>query len=359
MLIAGGNPMNRLATIVLSALSVVILGSLVGGCRIMNRTAEASRVIAPGLLEFGESPPAEGGLGLYTLTPYDPHRIPVVMVHGLVSDSTCWDPMLAELRKDAQLDANYQFWIFRYPTDDSFLKSAANLRASLTDAIRQLDPTQQNPRMSQLVLIGHSVGGLLAKLQITYSDHKLWDAVATKPIDELDLDLETRDSLRDSLFFEPQPMVRRVIYLGVPHGGSAWNESLFERWGDRLVRFPQAVRDSYQRMIDDNAGALLIDPATGVPTSIDHLSPESPILQATNELRRVENVAVHSIMGNTDRLYDGSSGDGMVSVDSARIKADSEWYVDATHNEIQRAEQSIREVKRILLEHLEHTANSQ
>ena len=71
-----------------------------------------------------------------------------------------------------------------------------------------------------MVLIGHSQGGLLVKMQAISSGDRIWNAVARKPLAELQLSDETRDLLQRGLFVEPLPEVSRVVFICTPHRGS-------------------------------------------------------------------------------------------------------------------------------------------
>ena len=345
---------------------LVCIGS---GCRMVNRTASTDDVIDQltgtpkagrlsvltdiGLPGFRKPKASSGNLGLFATTPYDTNRIPVVMVHGLVSDPFTWNQMLARLREDPQIDSKFQFWIFSYSTGNSILKSGSDLRLSLDDAMHQLDPKRQNPKLTSAVLIGHSMGGLLSKLQVIHSDDKLWDQVVGKPIDQLELDSDAEKEIRQQLYFEPQPMVSRVIYIGVPHYGSTWSDNMIGRWGGRFIGFPESIGNGFQNPLTNNSGVEPIDSAMGVRTTVDQISSRSAALRAIAELRMATQVEVHSIIGTAERLPDGSPGDGLVSVESARIEnTNSELYVSARHADLNRAPESIMEVKRILIEHL-------
>ena len=90
------------------------------------------------------------------LEPYDPQKIPVLLVHGLWSSPITWMEMFNELRSFPELHAEYQFWFYLYPTGQPFWHSAAQLREDLEHLRRVLDPQRQSPALDQLVLVGHS-----------------------------------------------------------------------------------------------------------------------------------------------------------------------------------------------------------
>jgi hypothetical protein len=97
--------------------------------------------------------------GLYMLEPYDPDRIPVILIHGLTSIPQMWVPTISAIQSDPELRGRYQFWVFAYPTGDPIALSALKLRESL-EQIYQL-----YPKTKDMVLISHSMGGLLSQMQ--------------------------------------------------------------------------------------------------------------------------------------------------------------------------------------------------
>ena len=46
-------------------------------------------------------------MGLYMLEPYDPDRIPVIFVHGLLSISQMWVPTVTGVESDPALRGRY------------------------------------------------------------------------------------------------------------------------------------------------------------------------------------------------------------------------------------------------------------
>src|SRR5262249_43983976 len=53
--------------------------------------------------------------GIYMFEPYQPGKIPVVMVHGLLSSPLTWTPLFNDLRADPELRKHFQFWFYVYP----------------------------------------------------------------------------------------------------------------------------------------------------------------------------------------------------------------------------------------------------
>ena len=104
--------------------------------------------------------------GLSLLRPYERGKIPVVFVHGLWSNPWSWSRMIESLEADAALRDRYQFWTFGYSTGDPILYSAWLLRRDLDEARRKFDPDGTDAAFDRTVVVGHSMGGLLAKKMV-------------------------------------------------------------------------------------------------------------------------------------------------------------------------------------------------
>ena len=138
-------------------------------------------------------------------------KIPVIFIHGLLSDPGIWTDLVNELRSQPDLNAGFQWWGFRYSTGEPFLTSAAVLRRQLRQIRDTYDPQRQDAAFSQIVLVGHSMGGIVAKLQVTSSGHELWRATARIPLPAVATSIETRRALQQAFYFQPSVDVRRVI----------------------------------------------------------------------------------------------------------------------------------------------------
>ncbi len=244
-----------------------------------------------------------------------------------------------------------QLWAYEYPTGEAFLRSAAMLREQLHDARQQLDPAWQDPALDQMVLIGHSMGGLISKLQVTYSGAALWDSIAQRPLETICTDAITRYELARMFFFAPHPQVKRVVFMGTPHRGSVWARRLVGRLASALVTEPAVQEARHRQLIADNPGVFSPELRRRIPTSLDLLETDSLLLQAMDTLPVSSGVFVHSIIGTGCRLLGSGPADGVVSVDSARHAGHSEKFVDARHQELHRHPAAVAEIVRILREH--------
>lgn len=305
--------------------------------------------------------PGAGGSGdgLFMIEPYQRGKIPVVFVHGLLSDPQTWTDMANELRAQPDLVEGCQLWGFHYDTGEPFFESAAVLRRQLRQIRAVYDPQGTDPAMAQMVLVGHSLGGLVSKLQVVHSGDQLWNSVAGRPLSQIHTREQTRARLAAALFFDPNPNISRVIFIGTPHQGSNLASRTLGRLGSALVEPPAQTEQRHRQLIDDNPGVFSEELVRRFPTSIDLLEPDSPLLRATAKLPFRDGVAFHSVCGVIDKPGIGGPTDGVVPLHSARlIGACSEKRVDSFHTRLTRSPATVHEVTRILRLHLRETMHS-
>ena len=294
----------------------------------------------------------DAGASLRMTEPYQPGKIPIVLVHGLASSPVTWSHLENDLRAQPAIMARYQIWAFRYDTGDPFLTSATELRQQLATLRQTYDPCRADPNLSRMVMIGHSLGGLVSKLQVTNSGDVLWRSAAKQPFDTIRTDPDTRARLANSFFFTPSPDVARVIYIATPHRGSIYARRCVGQISSALVKEPPDWTARHIQLIRDNPDAFHEEMSRGIPTSIDLLEPSGYILQATSRLPYRQGVRLHSIIGDDRWTLNEGESDGVVAVSSARLLGvQSERIVDASHTEILKRSETSTEVLRILLAH--------
>lgn len=287
------------------------------------------------------------------LEPYQKGKPPVVFVHGLLSDPQGWADMVNDLRALPGFCERYQVWFFRYPTGHGFLRSAAGLRQELQAAIQTCDPHGTDAALQEVVLVGHSMGGLVAKLQVAHSGDTIWRRVANRPLEEINTDEKTRQQLTMACFFEPIPQVRRVIFIATPHCGSNDASGLVGDLAARLVRESPQEAQQHRLLMEQNPGVFAEAIKKRFPTSIDMLQQDSILLDAMREMRIGERVHLHTIVGVANRPSLNGPSDGVVLVSSARHPgSESESTTRAPHAKVHHAPETTREVARILAEHL-------
>ena len=300
--------------------------------------------------------------GLYMLEPYDPHKIPVVFVHGLASSPVTWTNMYNDLRAAPEIGKNYQFWFYFYPTGQPFWASATQLRKDLANALRDLDPHNAAPQLDEMVLVGHSMGGLLSKLQIIESRDDYWKLVSDQPPENLQGDAEDRLALLSGLYFRPSPSVKRVVTIGTPHRGSNFANPLTRTFTRLVSEMPNRLVDTKWDLVRANPDLFTNKELITMNTGVDSLVPDSPFLPLMLTSPQAPWVKHHNIVGVVEEEQDflrriaDEEGDGVVSVASATIpEAESEIVVPAGHTAIHQHPKAIREVQRILREHLRET----
>ena len=290
---------------------------------------------------------------LIMLEPYQPGKIPLIFVHGLLSDPLTWATMANEIESNPELSDRYQIWAFRYPTGEPFLRSAATLRQELQAAIDTYDPQHQDPAMSQMVLVGHSMGGLISKLQVTYSGNLVWCSSANRPLDDIVATPEQREELRRLFFFSPQPAIKQVVFIGTPHQGSSTATRLIGRVGSSLVNLGQLRKTEHDLLVENNPDTFSRQLSRRIPTSVDMLEPSNEILQSIQRLPWNPATQLHSIIGTGRPMLLEGPADGIVPVTSARHPGVvSERLIDATHTELARHRQTAQELTCILTKHL-------
>jgi pimeloyl-ACP methyl ester carboxylesterase len=290
---------------------------------------------------------------LVMLEPYQAGKIPIVFVHGLLSDPTTWVSLGNQLRQETWFRERYQVWVFRYPTGMPFLVSAATLRRELNAALANAPEAADDPAAQRMVLVGHSMGGLVSKLQVTESGPDLWNLAARRPLDEINASDADRERLREVFFFKPQPFIRHVIFIGTPHRGSTLAGRGIGRIGSLAVRPTSEADERQRRLVEQNPGVFRMGLQTRVPTSVDLLEPSNPLLGAMLGLTVGPGVELHSIIGIAKTSSPHGPSDGVVSLTSASIPGvESEKLVSETHVELHHSAAAVGEVQRILQRNL-------
>jgi pimeloyl-ACP methyl ester carboxylesterase len=290
---------------------------------------------------------------LLLIRPYEPHKIPVVMVHGLISSPLAWIPMLNELLRDPVLHDRYQFLLYMYPTGVPIPIAASNLRDALVQSRRLYDPEGREPAFDQMVLLGHSMGGLLSHAMAVSSGDQFWRLYSDRPFDEILGPREVLDELRHYFFFEPVPFVRRVVFLATPHRGSEMSRGVVGRVGANLISEPDHIHRLLQRLNKENPDAFDSRRFRRFPTSIETLEPNSQILVALLSMHPTSPDAVkfNSIIGSLRPSGVDKTTDGVVAYRSAHLDGVPEKVVRSDHG-VQKDPEAIREVRRILREHV-------
>jgi pimeloyl-ACP methyl ester carboxylesterase len=265
--------------------------------------------------------------------------------------------MFNDLRSFPDLRRNYQFWFYHYPTGQPLWISAAQLREDLAQLRQQLDPLRECSKLDQMVLVGHSMGGLISHLQTMDSRESFWRVLSDAPFDSIEGTQEEVQGLASQIFFEPNPSIRRVVTIGSPHRGSEYAND-YTRWlARKVISLPSTMTDRGHSIARKNGEILRNSDLLTTATSIDSLSPESPFFPAYLQATRSPSTRYHNILGLAQprRLIQRwtQDSDGVVTLASGHLEyAESEIVVEAMHQNIHRTPRAILEVRRILNLHL-------
>lgn len=292
------------------------------------------------------------------LEPYRPGRIPVVFVHGTGSSPGRWADMINVLANDRRLRGRFQFWFFFYDSGNAIPYSALRLRQALTGAVDRIDPEHGDPALQQMVVIGHSQGGLLTHMTAIESGDRFWQGISSRPIDELYVSEETRELLRQVFVFEPLPFVKSLVFIATPHRGATLAESSFANLLARFIQLPQTLAGATGDLITGNPDALRFDPRRPVFGSVYGMRPGSVLLEELVDTQPPSGVKAHSIIPVRGDLPPYGQTDGVVRYESAHLDwVASELVVPRAGHSVQRNPLAIEEVRRILVEHADRVCD--
>jgi pimeloyl-ACP methyl ester carboxylesterase len=287
---------------------------------------------------------------IYLLDPYDPNKIPLLMVHGLQSTPVGFAALVNALRNDPEVRVKYQVWQFYYASGTPVSLNGLELRDSLKETLRAVDPKDRDAATKRIVVLGHSMGGVISHTLVSSSGDRVWGSVFRAPPEHLEGDRETIHELERILFFRRNPRVARVIFMAAPHRGSPLADSFVGLIGNSLTRVAPMLEYGFSQLARLNPEAMTPEAAVfyrGRFSAVRTLSPRSPALIAVSKLR-IE-VPYHSVIG---QLYSGPKergSDGVVPYWSSHLDgSQSELIVRSGHGAIISNRDAVAETIRIL-----------
>jgi pimeloyl-ACP methyl ester carboxylesterase len=293
---------------------------------------------------------------VYMMQPYDPNRRIIIMLHGLASSPEAWINVANEVLGDDNLRRNYQIWQVYYPTNIPLAVNHYEIQQAIKATLKHVDPLGTAQASKDIVLVGHSMGGVLSRLMVSSAGQELWDALEER----YHLDGRRLHALKNKIGiyaeFDPLEGVSRAVFIAAPHAGSPVAENRLARWLMNLIRLPATLvsqaADVAQLMLDP--GSAKHQPVARLSmTSISNLREEDTFLQMTHDLPISPKVQYHSIIGNdTPGVPLQDSSDGVVPYSSAHLPgAVSEKVIRSWHS-VQETPEAIVEIRRILRLHL-------
>jgi pimeloyl-ACP methyl ester carboxylesterase len=301
--------------------------------------------------------------GFFTVEPYSTGRIPLVFVHGLFSSPVTWVNLQNDLMGDPIIRKHYQVWSYLYPTNLPILLNAETFREKLDALKRHLTETNGiSAERSGMVIIAHSMGGLLTKTAVAHDSEPVKEYLWSSPEKIAELDPETQ-ALIDRVFtFRVRPYVERVIFIAVPFLGSDIADNWVGWIGRKLIGLPkrilQETADFPARVRDVIRPELRADLAQQDLTSVKGLSPHNPALLALAKALVDRCVPYHLIEGDRGLGGGPNASDGVVPFHSSHLEgAQSELIVPAGHDAFTHP-LAVIEIKRILHEHVRQKAEA-
>jgi pimeloyl-ACP methyl ester carboxylesterase len=286
------------------------------------------------------------------MQPWDPDRLTVVLIHGLGSNPRTWDDLVRGLNGDEELRQGYQIWEVFYGTGAPIAWNVEAIRRALEQTLDRFDPNRTSRASRDMVLVGHSMGGVIARLLVLDPGDSLWQGLLGHAPDPGQR--ERLAVVEPYLDLKPMPEVGRAVFLASPHRGAPMAGRRPGRLASRLIRLPASLMQEAREIAD----ALEGDTPTGAarvrggPDSVDFLSDRRPYLEITSQQPVAPWVTWHTILG-CKRGSPPACTDGLVPYTSAHLDgAASELLVRSGHG-VQRTPEAIRELRRILHLHLE------
>lgn len=291
---------------------------------------------------------------IFMLQPYDPNRKIILMLHGIASSPEAWVNTANEVLGDAALRERYQLWQLYYPTNLPLILNLQSIRETVLTTLAAVDPAGSSPAADNMIIIGHSMGGVLARLLVSEDHGAFLDSLS----ELLQLDQKRKKRLLQQFSAEltitPLPGVTRAIFIAAPHRGTTVADYRLARWLASLITLPVKVIEKIHQFAE-----VVLDPeqhiapATVRFTSIDNLSEKDSFIRASTNLSIYRNVKYHSIIAvEQPELPVEQQSDGVVPYLSAHLAgADSEMVIRSGHS-VQEHSAAILEIRRILYQHL-------
>ena len=288
---------------------------------------------------------------IHLMQPYDPNRRVVVMLHGLASSPEAWINVANEVLGEETLRRNYQIWQVYYPTNAPIALNNRNIRDAIAQTLQHFDPAGTAVASQNITLVGHSMGGVLARLMVTDTKGSLVDSIATQMKLPASIKDQVQDELASLLEFAPVPQVSSAVFIAAPHRGTDFANHRLARWASNLITLPFSMVEGVAKATTNIEKALPQDGRAPlhIPNSIDNLSDRDPFVRATSQLPIAPGVRYYTIIGNnTPDVPLLQSSDGVVPYTSAHWQgAESELVIPSGHS-VQETPPAIIELRRIL-----------
>jgi len=290
---------------------------------------------------------------LYMLEPYNPKKKVIVLIHGLASSPEAWIRLTNDIMGDPVLRENFQVWQVFYSTNMPILESRYQINALIQQGFQRINA--QDPAKKDAVLVGHSMGGVIARLLVS-------DANLIPRTEELINNSRRIERFRNNPLFKarlqlkPIPNFSRGIFLATPHRGTDYADRWFTLAARKIIRLPGAFLGAFADTLQGDIGLDDFIKEVGhdmIQNGPSDLSKNSKFNALTRDVVPYKGFKFHNIIGNTTDSTDKSvMTDDVVPYQSAELKgAISEEIIKGGHS-IQETPEAVLELRRILRLHL-------
>ncbi|WP_293715667.1 lipase family alpha/beta hydrolase [Stenotrophomonas sp. UBA7606] len=294
---------------------------------------------------------------IYLMQPYDPNKRIIFMLHGLASSPEAWVNLANEIMGDEEMREHYQVWSVYYPTNAPIALNRYTISKAFNGTLRHFDPNGTAPASHDMVFIGHSMGGVIARLMLSDSGEVLWNNLRERYNLQGERLARVEAKLGPVLHFTPQPNVERAIFLASPHKGTDAAGNRLGRLIGRLVRLPLTILgafgDAFMALQDpgETDGKKPKEPV--ITNSIENLKASDPFIKASSALPIVPGLKYHSIIAKRKaEVPTPESDDGLVPYWSAHLDGALSEKVIVSGHSVQETPEAVLEVRRILRQDL-------
>jgi pimeloyl-ACP methyl ester carboxylesterase len=204
------------------------------------------------------------------------------------------------------------------------------------------------------VLIGHSMGGIIARLLVSDADIS---NQALKMMNSRQLQqYQNIPVVKQRMVMNDVPNFSRAIFLASPHRGTDYADRWFTKVARKVIKLPGAFLSAFADVLtqEEDLKDLLKQVDQGlIQNGPSDLSHKSNFMQLTEDIKPRAGLKYHSIIGNISGSDDPALiTDGVVPYKSAHLDgAVSEVILKGGHS-IQETPEAVLELRRILRLHL-------
>lgn len=223
-------------------------------------------------------------MGIFAVTAVDRNKTPILMIHGLNSDPLIWRYLTNSILSQPELNERYQVLHAFYASGIPPFYNAMRLRRELNHYVQYFNiPLNEQ----SLVVVGHSMGGIIGNTLVSDSAYEIWDAAFKVRPEQLTGKLN--NDIREVFIFEPSFDYNQVFFIDTPHRGSVAAQSFVGLLSSALVTLPSDVVTLFAGFVQevgiDNLTERIL-PFLGkqTATSIEALRPGHPLTDVLSDL---------------------------------------------------------------------------